>query len=417
MTDATRGRPSPRSPAPRRPRSPGPLVAAVVAGAAAGCAAGSSVPPSPRAAPPASDAVVAHTLFLIGDAGAPDPAGEPVLSALRDDVRSEPGRKTVVFLGDNVYPEGLPPAGDDGRADAEARLRAQLAVVADPDVRGIFLPGNHDWADGGSDGWRRIRLQARFVEEEGGPDVSFLPGGGCPGPVAVDGEPGLRIVIVDTSWWLHPAEKPDGPGDGCATWTLRQVADSLRRGVEDAGDRRVVVAAHHPLESEGRHGETSRLTDHLFPLRRVEPWLWVPLPVVGTVVTLLRRESRGSQDHSDPRYSGMRRALKDAIEDRRPLVWAAGHDHNLQVLTGRAVEAHLVSGAGIHGHTTPVRGDDDVRYASDAAGYIRLRFTADGRVRLAVLEVDARGRGREAYAAWIAGAPTAETEVSPAGPP
>jgi len=70
------------------------------------------------------------TLFFIGDAGAPaaPPDSEPVLVALRAAVATAP-RPVVVFLGDNVYPRGLPDSADAGRPEAERRLGAQLAVL------------------------------------------------------------------------------------------------------------------------------------------------------------------------------------------------------------------------------------------------------------------------------------------------
>jgi hypothetical protein len=63
----------------------------------------------PDGVPPAGSAVD-HRLVLIGDAGDPDPDGEPTLRALEAHVRQMPERTTVVFLGDNVYETGMPDA-------------------------------------------------------------------------------------------------------------------------------------------------------------------------------------------------------------------------------------------------------------------------------------------------------------------
>ncbi|HZI75196.1 MAG TPA: hypothetical protein VFD73_14440, partial [Gemmatimonadales bacterium] len=65
---------------------------------------------------------VAATLYLIGDAGDPDPAGEPVLRALGRELVSGGRERVVVFLGDNAYPRGLPPSGDPTRPEEERRL-------------------------------------------------------------------------------------------------------------------------------------------------------------------------------------------------------------------------------------------------------------------------------------------------------
>jgi hypothetical protein len=97
----------------------------------------------------------------------------------------------------------------------------------------------------------------------------------------------------------------------------------------------------------------------------------------------------------------MREALEGAMLRPRPLVWASGHDHNLQVLAGRTAKNLLVSGAGIFGHSSRVVQLSGTRFASAAAGYMRLDMLKDGRVRLGVSEVDRTGNSREAYSRWL----------------
>ena len=50
---------------------------------------------------------VATSVFLVGDAGAARP-GDRVLAELVRQAKLAPPRSTVVFLGDNVYPGGVP---------------------------------------------------------------------------------------------------------------------------------------------------------------------------------------------------------------------------------------------------------------------------------------------------------------------
>jgi hypothetical protein len=67
-------------------------------------------PSSPE--PPADPAEIEHTIFLLGDAGHPRRGGEPVFDALARVVPEDSTRATLVFLGDNIYPRGLPAEGD-----------------------------------------------------------------------------------------------------------------------------------------------------------------------------------------------------------------------------------------------------------------------------------------------------------------
>jgi hypothetical protein len=93
------------------------------------------------------------TLLLVGDAGAPR-TPEPLLDALAREATEAVAalgreRVSIAFLGDNVYPHGLRAPDHPDRARDEARLLSQLAVVHGSGARGWFVPGNHDWENGG----------------------------------------------------------------------------------------------------------------------------------------------------------------------------------------------------------------------------------------------------------------------------
>jgi hypothetical protein len=370
-------------------------MAAVVLATA--CAGGPGASPAPRPAP--ND--VELTMFLIGDAGAPAPAGEPVLKALAADLGRAGGQRVVVFLGDNVYPRGLPDSAAPDRTEMERRLDAQVDLVKAAGARGIFVPGNHDWAKQGPDGWNSIRRQGRQIARRGGPEIGLLPPDGCPGPTVVDLGRRVRLVALDTQWWLQGGPRPVGPNSGCRAADEKAVADSLKVDLAAAGNRTVVVAAHHPLASGGEHGGYFGVESYLFPLRLIKPWLWIPLPGVGSAYPIARQSGVTNQDMAGSVNRRMRQMLEGAMRDHPPLVWADGHDHNLQVIKGARARWLLVSGAGIFGHEGPANRLPDTRFASQSAGFMRLEFLTDGRERLGVLAVDLDGRSQERFSMWL----------------
>ena len=130
-------------------------------------------------------AEIETTLFLIGDAGEPDPRNPTlVLDSLRRMAAETPGRTVIVFLGDNVYPNGTPVDSSLTWPDARRRLEAQVNAVPQG-ARGIFIPGNHDWQEAGPYGLYAVRLQERMIASlAAGRDIRMLPGNGCPGPTA-----------------------------------------------------------------------------------------------------------------------------------------------------------------------------------------------------------------------------------------
>ena len=300
-------------------------------------------------------------------------------------------------------------------------MQVDLAEVilrrASPDLPVFLLPGNHDWAKHAAGGEASIIAQEEFVREHvdsfsraaGYPrayadsGLVLLPGRACPGPAVRDLGMHLRLLILDTQWWLHPRKHPrtgerECPRDG----TEKQVEDSIIAALGTAGDRDVVVAAHHPMLSGGEHGGFFGWEQHLFPLTEVRRWLLVPLPVLGSLVPLSRQAGYSPQDFSSHAYCRLRATFDSAFAAHRPLLYAAGHDHGLQVFRGGGARYSLVSGGGVYGHTGPVTRRPGTLLAMRASGFMRLDVAAGtGRARLSVFTVDASGATQEVYALWL----------------
>jgi hypothetical protein len=356
--------------------------------------------PQPVSSPPVPTAPadrIEASVFLIGDTGEPAPEFEPVLHALRTQLARLPDRSVVVFLGDNLYPDGLPDSAHPERAEHERRLDDQLEVLRATGVGGGLGPRHPP--GGGRGGGRPRPGGAGAAGGGGGPTPPPRPA--CPGPAVVDPDLPVRLVLLDTQWWLSSEPRAATDTLPCAHGTEGEVAGGVRAAIREAGDRRVVVAAHHPIRSGGTHAGRFPLHWHLFPLRQVNPDLWVPLPGVGTAWILAQRMGIRRQDLSSSAYRVMRDSLGTVLAERPPLTFAAGHDHNLQVIEDPEAGLLLVSGAGIHSNTRPVQWIDGTRFASDRAGFIRLDLLRSGRVRLAVVTVDRAGEGEEAFSAWI----------------
>ena len=363
-------------------RRSGPLrtLALALAALTAGCGA-----QRPRALPewtpiPVPDpADVDVAVFLIGDAGASVPGASPVLAHLTAEVETwaaampRDSAVAVVFLGDNIYPNGLHNRTDPSFPQDSAYLQAQMDVVAGPQARAnaaraIFVAGNHDWGDVVTeDGFQNLFNQQRLIDitsERTGLNISQLPPAGVPGPAIVDMGARTRLVLLDTVWWLYLRDQE----------ALEVVFENIEAALSTEGVRDVILAAHHPLHSGGPHGGLSGF--------------WRSLGVIY----LLRRTGSLLQDLN----SGPYRVLADDLRDRfrsagPPLVMAGGHDHSLQVF--EAVEESdpgftLVSGSA--SKLQEVRWAAGMQFRAAEPGYMKVLFLRDGSVDLFVHSAPAR---------------------------
>jgi len=332
---------------------------------------------------PATDVTpeeIETTVLFIGDAGEPDPRrNSAVLDSLKAMAALAPERTIIVFLGDNVYPFGVPRDSSDYYDDARRRLLSQVDAVP-PGAKGIFVAGNHDWAATGPYGLYAIRQQERMILQMArarGRDIRMIPGNGCPGPAALDiGR--LRLILLDTQWWLHEFIIRDELSN-CAT-DMGVVTATLREMVKSTPDGRVSIAAgHHPLMTGGEHGGYCGNTG---PFRRF---------------------GGQSQDILSSLNRNMRDSLESAFRVKPPVAYAAGHDHNLQVMKGTpSVQYLLVSGAGSAAKASCAVYLRESYYVSQhRVGFMRVDILKGKGVVLSVFDYTGGGTRGDPFARWL----------------
>ena len=341
---------------------------------------------------PVDTATVKYSIYLIGDAGQATKDGkEPTFKLLEsmlysriDTVVGPDGSKTVshvsdpngtvVFMGDNIYYKGLPDSSDNDYPEMARRLKAQLDVVKNYKGNKFFVPGNHDWDEQGHEGLEKINRQEKFVEEYLGGNT-FLPSNGCPGPAEIHLSNDVVLVLIDSQWWLHKFDKPMGPENGC---NINDKFDLIVK-LEDILDRNkgkhIMICQHHPLFTNGNHGGFYTMKDYIFPITIVRPKLYIPLPVIGAIYPLARKYGLSPQDMQHPEYKQMRQGMLSAIEKEKSTVFAAGHEHSLQMFRENDVH-HIVSGSGCK-DSYVAKGNDAI-FSHEHEGFVRVNYYTNG---------------------------------------
>jgi hypothetical protein len=364
------------------------------------CAHGPIEPRGPgRLATPVASDEIRQRVVLLGDAGKLS-GGTPILAGLAKGLAQDPAllsRTAVVFLGDNLYPNAAQLR--KGKPEARAALEAQ-AAAAQGAGHVLFVPGNHDWDDAArsapfAEGLASLQAMAEFVEsrERAAPAV-MTPPPGCPGPerIALDG---LELVVLDSEWWFQPAAERTAwaHANGCETTTEEEVLAGLREALRCADGGTCaprIVVAHHPLETGGEHGGYFPWHEHLACLGGR-----LPLPVFCSIYVAIRVAGVSHTDTQNARYRHYIESVEEALRESPPLVFAAGHDHVLQVIKGRYAGYLLVSGSA--SKTAAVQAIPGTLFAQSQHGYMWLDLLHDGRIVLRVFSSPDENVGEPVY--------------------
>jgi hypothetical protein len=320
-------------------------------------------------APAPAESEVLQRILLYGDAG--ESALYPWQASLQcvaERASIAPGKTAVVALGDNIYYTGYPRleegqrAFDEDQLEKVSRLDAQLEIARRSGAQLFILPGNHDWLA------TELDSQAEHVIRYGiehDTQVHFVPWkkGAEPLPEVVE-RSGTSLVFLDSEWLLHAEDQHFD--------AALQRLDSELAGIRtQSPEQLIVVTAHHPLETMGQHA--GYLTDFR---------CWFFIKLIYAIFDV-------DQDVDHPSYQRMIVALRQVLARYPRVIYAAGHEHSLQVFGDAAGESpaySLVSGAGNSSKISGVWHNDNSRFALSQEGFMELNIT-DAGVYLSVYDI------------------------------
>ncbi|MEJ2583848.1 MAG: metallophosphoesterase [Robiginitalea sp.] len=317
---------------------------------------------------------VSHTFYLIGDAGlSPADSLNPVLLRLRDRLVMAQENSTVIFLGDNVYPSGLPGPKKSPKAyrEAQSNLDAQLKTLENFKGRPVFIPGNHDWY---SKGLKGLKRQEKYVEDYLGRKDVFLPEDGCPleqKEIAED----ILLITIDSKWYLSNWDRQPSINDDCQIKSREKFWAELEGEIKKNADKTILLAIHHPLLTYGEHGGQFSFRQQFYPSKGIGP-----LPGLGSLINLFRKTSGvSSEDLFNQRYQEMQKRMLTLASYGERVLITSGHEHTLQYIVEQGIP-QIVSGAGAKTGYTRLAGGS--RFSTGMGGYAVLEVFQDGSSRV-----------------------------------
>ncbi|QNH62679.1 metallophosphoesterase [Hymenobacter sediminicola] len=338
---------------------------------------------------PPDSSRIRYTVFLIGDVGKPietAKGGEPSLNYLRKQILSAGTKSTTIYLGDNIYEYGMPEEGAYDRKESERRIVDQLNVLRDYQGEKYMIPGNHDWKQGNKGAVDQVNRQQRFVENFMTNDSAafsytgdfFIPRDACPGPFEVRLQDNVVMIAINSQWFLQgEGERPYGSNSGCGVANETDFFTQLEDIITQNKDKNIVVVAHHPIQSDGIHGGFFTLGDHIFPLSIVYKYAFLPLPIIGSVYPFARKYGGISQDIPHPLYQAYKKGLEDIFAKHPNIVYAAGHEHNLQYFKADTYH-QIVSGSGCKTQHVRTGRDANAHFSDKEKGFARVNYYDDG---------------------------------------
>ncbi|TLX76912.1 hypothetical protein E9993_04305 [Labilibacter sediminis] len=323
-----------------------------------------------------------HSLFLVGDAGELDDTvnyTNYVLDAVQYDLANTNVNSSLVFLGDNLYPLGLPSKSNSQRRLMEKKLDAQINLAQWCNGNTYFIPGNHDWKKGKEKGLKAILRQEKYIESFYGDEfpkkVKLYPGQGCGDPKVVKIHKDLVFVFLDTQWWLQNWDNEKKINKGCEIKTRGDLLDRIEEIFLEYKNDEIVMLMHHPIKSNGTHGGNFAFKHHVFPLHELNDWLWIPLPVVGSVYPVYRQVTGSVQDISNSKNKELMQGINEMAEALDVnVIFAAGHEHCLQYFDDDE-RKYIISGSGSKQTYTMAGGEAE--YAREDRGYAKVLFYED----------------------------------------
>ena len=313
---------------------------------------------------------IEKSFYLLGDGGYSPPGGTS-LGLLAFKTFLDSVKKTenyTIFLGDNIYPDGMPAESSPNREAAEYRLDAQLDAIENYEGRVVVIPGNHDWYNEKLEGLER---QKDYLKEKFKDILVWSPEIGC-GLESIEISENIQLIVIDSQWYLEDWDRNPKINDNCEQIKTREAMFlELQSEIESNQNKTVLVALHHPVYTNGVHGGQYSFDRHIYPSQKK-----IPVPILGSLATLIRTTGGVSiQDAQNNRYKSLADRLSTIAQSAERLIFVSGHEHSLQYIVHDSIR-QVVSGSGSKASYATL--SNDGLFAYNGQGFAVLDVFEDG---------------------------------------
>lgn len=312
----------------------------------------------------------AHNVYLLSNLESLS-ATAPELDAIQQHLNNDNNDFTIIINGDFVDKNGLGTKPEQGDLDKLDRL---IEIAGD---RGkiIFIPGDREWDNGGKRGLKKVKALEKYLESKLGKGNVIFPQKGCLGPGIIDIGEHLRIVAINTQWFLEENIGPEEEDADCGLLNETEFWFEIEDAIGDSENRNVIIAGHHPVLSFGQYAGYKLAKKHLSP------------PIVGSFIAGYHQNVGGKRDLSQRRLKAYASRMLHLTQRFSGAIFISGHEYDTQVLFKNDTY-HINSGAFAKGR--PVGREKETLYRQKQPGFAKLIFEEDGNVSVQVYEIKNR---------------------------
>ncbi|MDT8410868.1 MAG: hypothetical protein RQ875_00275 [Vicingaceae bacterium] len=206
-----------------------------------------------------------------------------------------------------------------------------LKKVKEKGAEIIAVTGDLDWDNSGYYGLDTVSSLQKSYKKLLGENI-FFPKNDCPGPYVKDIGDDIRIIAINSQWWLHPYRKVLPIDSECKEILKIEILDELDAAIENAGNRKVIFITHHPVTSGGVYGGNSNFMGQFFPFSHSDPDNKTFIPLYGTFYHCYRQNIGSVQDLSNDQYQLYIKEIKDVLLKHENVVMCSAHEYDMQLL-------------------------------------------------------------------------------------
>jgi len=306
-----------------------------------------------------------YELFLVGDIATSNNnlVSSDIVDLIKTELKNTSIKQSVVFLGNSTSNEGFPDVESPAYAQMDRELDHCINVLSSNTDKVFFIPGNSEWYNGKDYSSAALNEVEEYIESKADGKNIFVPSHGCGRPKLVDLTDDLMLLIIDSQWVLEGDRSDERKRSSCEIDYVQDLIIYIDEKLGKNKNKNVIIAAHHPIYSNGVTGGNYGLKSNL-----------LPLPILGSIITGIKKLGAGEQKFGHPQYEVYRSAIKTALDNHEGIIFASAHDKNLQYHL-EDKNHHVIAGSG--SVVDFVRKGSTANFALMDRGFAKITHTKD----------------------------------------